>query len=283
MAAGDAVVKGLNAFTEQPSERRWQNGRGWETVRTWQGPLDTAQIDAQVAVAKAAGAEIVSVIRGHPTVIAASIPDPVTETSFGGYDDDAEEWELTPYDLSKSLASHGYFLQTGAAPSKLAEIDALVKKGASAGSYASDEFTEYARLKEIGIESFTAFGYLLRRTVNLDRASEFVRTLQQGSENRGKVISWEEINVPASAKIEKPWIRMHGWDSAASPELPDAAFRGGDRYGWGDWYFNEWLVKPPAIRFIKQGRVRRRQFTQEFLGAVQFSGALYDGGTMWFV
>jgi len=277
MAAGDAVVKGTNAFTEQPTDREWRDGAGWYTIRTWEGPLSTVLIDAQVVVAKAAGADNVRVRRGHPTVITAAIPDAVTQTSFGGFDDDAEEWELMPYDLSKTIGSHGYFLQTGVdAPAKLAAIDALVRKGDSAGNYESAEFTAYARHKEIVTESFTTFGYVLRRTVNLERASEFVRSLQQNSENRGKVISWETINVPARAMIEKPWVRLYGWETAS---LPSSALRSGSSTGWGDWYFNEWLVKPPAIRFVKQGRVKRRQFCQEFLGAIQFSRTLYDGGT----
>jgi hypothetical protein len=76
--------------------------------------------------------------------------------------------------------------------------------------------------------------------------------------------------------IEKPWVRLYGWETAS---LPSSALRGGSGTGWSDYYFNEWLVKPPAIRFVKQGRVRRRQFTQEFLGAIQWSRTLYDGGT----
>ncbi|MFH1604937.1 MAG: hypothetical protein ABIH03_13635 [Pseudomonadota bacterium] len=277
MAAGDAVVKGTNDFTEQPSYRRWTDGEGWSTIRTWEGPQDTTKIDAVVVIAKAAGATSVDVRRGHPTAIIAAVPDSTAVTAFGGFDDDSEEWDLTPYDLSKTLGSHGYFLQTGVdAPAKLAAIDALVKKGDSAGNYESAEFTAYARLREIGVESYTTFGYSLRRTVNLDRASEFVRTMQQNSENRGRVISWDQINVPQSARIEKPWARLYGWETAS---LPAAALRSGSGTGWSDYYFDEWLVKPPAIRFVKQGRVRRRQFTQEFLGAIQWSRSLYDGGT----
>jgi hypothetical protein len=290
MAAGDAVVKGTATFTEQPNVRRWVNGKGWVTVRTWMGPLDTTQIDATVAVAVAAKAETVDVRRGHPTEIQATIPDAYDPGSINpDGDNNAVEWSLDPYDLQKALGTHGKFLSSAASTRGLAAIEADIRAGtAYAKNYAAlyaegseSNYDAYANLRGQGTDTWLSFAYTLRKVTTYESTSSHLQTDQLNAQNQGKIISWEKIvadeGLGPSAKIEKPWLRIYV--GAAMGVLATAYAHGTSSTGWVDLWFNEWLVKPAAIRYVRQGRSRRRQIVKEFIGAVQWSSTLYEGGT----
>jgi hypothetical protein len=75
MAAGDAVVKGANDFTEQGQRRKWLRNRGWRKVRSWVGPRDATKINALVVQnCRLAGAEDIDISEDWPTIITAAFP-----------------------------------------------------------------------------------------------------------------------------------------------------------------------------------------------------------------
>ena len=273
MAAGDAVVKGTNAFTEQPKTRKWIKGRGWVRVRTFEGPFSDSLIDAQVAALTAVNAEEIEVAEGHPTVITAMIPNDSDSIGVGLADPNTQtEWSLDPYDLDKTLASHGAFNLSGSSASALIVIEKEIK---SAEAYGKDyntlypsigAFNNYVLLRGAGTDSFLSHGFILRAVMDCERGNVFVREQQQKAVNAGKIITWDKIGVPDDALIVKPKVHVF-----AGYELSGTGFI--------DLDINEWYVKPLAIRFSRRGKTRLRQLVQEYIGAWKWSATLYDGGT----
>ena len=289
MTAGDAVVVGSNAFTEQPNTRRWVNGSGWVTIRTWVGPLNESLIAAQEASAQTAGAERIDTTRGQPTTILATVPDAFdpTNTNPDG-SNAAEEWELNWSDLDKALASHGKFNSSSQSPLGISRIDADIRAGTAYdkdyetlyAEGAASNFNAYAKLRGMGVDSYTAFAPVLRKVLTFDRTSAYLKDYQSASANQGRVVSWGTLFVPQNAGIERPWVRLFV-AAAMMDAVPASAYRPGFSGvgAWAELWINEWLVKPPSVRYSRQGRTRRRQLVQEYIGAVQWSKTLYDGGT----
>lgn len=278
MAAGDAVVIGSNAFTEQPTRRRYVKGRGWYRVRTFIGPNDSTLIDTLTASLTAANVEDIDVSAGHPTTVTALVPSDANQAGVGLDDPDLQtEWSLEPYDLNKSLSTHGKFNGSAVSASVLATIDAELAKGngynkdweAQFGSIG--ELNDYAKLRGQSVDDYLQFGYVLRAVLSCEADNEYIVELQQSglipTFVPGRIVKWSDIGVPASAKIEQPAAHYYG-----GAEDPLGT-------GWHDVLVNEWMVKPMAIRFSRRGRVRTRQIVREFLGAVRWSSTLYDGGT----
>jgi hypothetical protein len=279
MAAGDAVVKGYADFTEQPYSRKWVRSRGWYKVREWHGPLDDSKINTLTATLTSDGRyDDIDIQRGWPTVVTASIPDDDAEPTLGTADDTAE-WDLEPYELEKTLGTHGAFNASQSSAPALAVIDAAIKKGEAYGVnyealYPSiGALNTYAILRGQGVESYLSFAYRLRRTVSCTATSTFLQEYQAALKNSGKIVTWAEVGVPTSARIERPWVHMYVASIWTSLTL-----KSGSAGGWADVYFDEWMVKPPGIRYVREGKVRKRQIVQEFLGALAWSVTLYDGG-----
>ena len=281
MAAGDAVVKGSTDFTEVHPRRRWVRNRGWVSARVWQGPLDDTKIATQVATLQAASAEEIEIDEDWPTTITAVLPTENDTISVGIPEPDtASEWTLEPYDLNKELGTHGKFNGSGSSGTILAQIDADLKSGVAYGKdyntdYSLPNMNTYALLKGQGVTDYLAFGYVLRRVITCERENIFTREYQNISENQGKIVKWATIGVPDSANIEKPWLHMY-----VSAIWANFVYKAGSAGGWADVYFEEWMVKPPSIRFTREGRVRKRQLVQEYIGAIGWSSTLYDGGTI---
>jgi hypothetical protein len=270
MAAGDAVVKGTNDFTEQAERRRWVRGRGYRKIRSWLGPNDATKINALVASLQLINAEEIDVTEGHPALVQAAIPSEGDTIFADVVDVDAmTEWSLEPYDLEKALGTHGIFNKTSASAGTIAIIDAAIRGGTGADTnWESDysgqgELNEYYKLKSQGVDTFLTFGYVLRSVLLCERDNTYIDRFQFQNENVGKVISWAQINVPAAAKIAMPKIRYYPYNGSA--------------FAWLD--IAEWLVRPYSIRYAREGRVRKRQLVQEYIGAHKWSATLYDGGT----
>ena len=280
MAAGDAVVKGTNDFTEQGQRRKWMRNRGWRNVRSWMGPRDDTKIDALVEELVLAGAEDIEISEDWPTIITAAFPSIGDTVSTGVQDVDAvTEWSLDPYELDKSLGTHGIFNGSGSSATALAAIDQDLRAGNGFGKDYEDiypsigEFNEYAKLRGVGVDSYLTFGYVLRKTVTCERDNIFVRTWQQSAQNIGQIVSWNALAVPAAAQIERPWVHLY-----AASIWTGLTYKTKSPGNWADVYFDEWMVKPPAIRYRREGRVRKRELCQEFIGALAWSTTLYDGG-----
>lgn len=270
MAAGDAVVKGTNAFTEQPYQERWMRGRGWQKVRIFEGPLDESLIAALKVTLVASNCEDIYVRRGWPTVVEAAVPSNSNTVGVGLTNiEDQIEWSLEPYDIDKPLGTHGAFNYSGSSAQVLAVIEKELKTGEAYGKdyntiYGSTgQYNNYVSLRGQGTDSYWSPGFVLRKTLVCERANIVAREFQQNAEYAGKIIKWDDIKVPDNALIERP--KIHFFDG---PNLQD----------FTDEYVDEWLVKPVSIRYVKEGKARKRQLVQEFLGAIAWSGTLYDGG-----
>jgi hypothetical protein len=289
MAAGDAVVKGSSSFTEQPKQTRWTPERGYHHVRVFHGPLNETTIAALVATLTGTSAEI-NIARGWPTVVEAAVATSYTDGADDTLTDvlNNAEWSLEPYDLQKTLGTHGKFNSSGASPMGLAVMDAEIRRGVAYGvdyetRYAegpTSNYNDYRDLRGKAVDEWLTWGYVLRRTLTMDHRSGIASRLQLMSQNQGRVVAWSAIQVPSAALIQQPWVRMY---CQGAMGLPAAAFRpetpSSTQPAWCNLWFNEWLVKPPAIRYSRSGRTRQRQVVQEYLGAIQWSATLYDGGT----
>lgn len=274
MAAGDAVVKGTNDFTEQPSRLEWIRGRGWRKIRIFEGPLDNTKINTLTATLQATNCEGISVMKGWPTVVEATVPSDSNTVGVGLADPDSQiEWSLEPYDLEKTLGTHGKFNLSESAAATLVLIDKEIKSGEAYNKdydtlYPSTgAFNKYVKLRGQGTDSYLSYGFNLKKTVTCESANVYVREFQEQENNVGKIISWDAIGVPAASLIKRP--RLYFYDGLG-------------KFGSVDWVYaniNEWMVRPIAVRYVKEGRVRKRQLSQSFLGAVQWSETLYDGGT----
>ncbi|MBM4094188.1 MAG: hypothetical protein FJ276_32995 [Planctomycetes bacterium] len=282
MAAGDAVVKGTNDFTEQPYGRKWTKSGGWTKVRQWEGPYDNSKIATLLATIEALSPppEDIEIIRGWPTQVRASFPDDTGEPTLGTADDLAE-WSLESYDLEKALGTHGKFHGSGVSASGIAAIDAMLKRGEAYNvdleelfaEGAASNYNKYRDLKGVGVESYVTDAYVLRRTLTCSRTSTYLQEWQAAADKLGKIIAWNEIGVPSSAKIEQPWTRIY-----VASIWGGFKFRTGSAGGWADVYFDEWRVKAPSVRWTREGRAKRRQIVQEYIGALGWSSTLYDGG-----
>lgn len=282
MAAGDAVVKGTNGFTQQPSRNRYVAGRGWYEVQTWMGPNNDTLRTAKENDLIAAGAEEVESDEGWPTIITALFPsNAVDYASISSDSDETAEWSLEPFDLQKDLSTHGTFHGSAAAATALAAIDAEIKRGngydrdwtaeyPSLGS-GTNALTYYGKLRSMGVDSYLTHGFVLRAVETWDRGAlyengqRWLKSIQAGA-----VISWASIGVPSSAKISQPWVLIYVSPIWGSP------YSGS---GWQRVPVGEWLAKPPAIRWARQGKVQKRQVVWEYVGAVGYSSTLYDGGS----
>jgi len=278
MAAGDAVVKGSAEFTEQPYGRKWAKSSGWAKVRQWEGPYDNTKIETLITTIEALSpaAEDIEIVRGWPTVVRATFPDDTSEPNPGTADDLAE-WSLESYDLEKELGTHGKFHASAASASALATIDAAIKRGEAynvdyEALYPSlGEFNAYRDLRGVGVDSYVTDAYVLRRSLTCSRTSTYLQEWQAAADKLGKIISWNEIGVPASAKIEQPWTRMYVASIWGGFKL-----KSGSAGGWCDVFFDEWRVKAPSVRWTREGRAKRRQIVQEYVGALGWSKTLYD-------
>lgn len=291
MAAGDAVVKGSTDFTEQPCRMVWKRGKGWTVVRIFQGPFDNTKILAKCEELQAAKYTDISITKGHPTTIEAStcstsndaISEDPENVGIGVQDEsssDVSEWSLDPYNLDKELGTHGVFNLSTDSPNVLALIDKDVRSGESYGKdydtlYSGlGSLNAYAKLLGQGTTSYQTFGFVLRRVLTVDVENIAVQQFQQNLTNHGKIITWGDIQVPDVADIDQPWVHMY-----VSPIWTTLSIKPGSAAsGWTDVLIDEWLVKPAAIRFTNDGRTRKRQLVQEFIGAVAWSATLYDGG-----
>jgi hypothetical protein len=105
-----------------------------------------------------------------------------------------------------------------------------------------------------------------------------VRAFQAAEWRAQKVIAWQDIGVPTEANIERPFIHIYKGvlDELSAPQIKGTS---PGTEGWCDVWIDEWLTKAPAVGWQRQGRTRKRRLSQEWVGAVQWTGCLYDGGT----
>jgi len=282
MAAGDAVVRGVNDFTEQPLESVFDMREGWKHTRIFEGPLDETKISALVASLKST-CNPIEIHRGWPTVIRATLTFQ-TSVSVGPESDldleERTEWALEAYDLQNALASHGAFNSSDVSPTYLVKVDADINNGTAYGNDydvifpgvgAPSHFNDYVKLRGQGTESWLSFGFTLRRTVEYPIKSLSLHRAQEpkGELVPGKVVTWAQI-CAATAPYNPEYYQL---------KQPRLHYYKGRGEAWVDEDVAEWLIKPPSVTVSGRGAMRRAILTQEFLGALKWSALLYHGGT----
>lgn len=262
------VVVGDSEFTEQPQEKRKQQGEGWVTIRTWKGPR--ASVDAFVNGTVAnldPKPQSIDVVYGTPAVVRATIMDDDENSLIGGGGGDplteAEEeavWELIPMQLDKALATHPAFVEYNGAAS--VQVVELIEKALREGkayetdwddTWGTQNMNDYRNLRSKGVDSWRTWTWTIRKTLSIGKAVD----LQAEEANTQKIVDYAEIGIPDDVKWAQPTYRKYD-GVAAAPQL-----------------INEWMAMPPTIRWVN----RKYEVSREWLGAVKWYQILYEGGS----
>ena len=285
MAAGDAVYVGTTDWTVVVEYKHsYAKGEGWRHVYTYEGP-ESGRVAKEIAL-QAAGAITVDGQTGTPARIVATFPDEYSEINIPSPIDTESEWTLDPYDLSKELGTHGKFQESASEPAVLAKIEDALRKGVAdqdwdtAYSYPGNMLNTYRNLRGQGVKEWETQGFILRRSVVVTEKGSAEGILRAqlrtktGASQIGKIITWNSINVPQDAGVEMPFVHLY---IGTAMTLPTGA--SGTIPAWLDIDINEWKVQAPRLGYSRVGKIRKRRIDFEWKGAVQWSSALYDGGT----
>jgi hypothetical protein len=245
----DEIVLGVNAFTEQPERRRFQQGIGWNRIRSWKGPQ--ALYDAFIGEVLIDQPEDVSVTKGVPCTI---------EATYAEDDPSQEEviWELIPSAMDKTLGSHPAFNTSSSTAEVIEQVEKDIRNGTAYQRDYDTEFTslnmnDYAKLRLKGVDSYRVWTFTIRKTVTTARAA----TVKAEQADTQKVISYAQIGLPTDVKWVQP--SMVEWAGSGTPSPID---------------IDQWLATPPTVRYEK----KRYSITKEWIGAVEWYKILYYGG-----
>lgn len=255
------TVQGATGFTEQPKKRTWQDGKGWFTTRSWEGPQ--SGVDAQVDTVKLLdpAPDAIRYTYGVPAVIEADFSETGgTATTIDTEDEASAVWELIAQPLEKDIRTHGYFNISGISTQMLEEVDNAIRRGTAGATdydslYSGMHLNSYRNHRLRGIEAYQSFSYIIRKTISTSKAS----TLDVDDVKPGQVVVFTTIGVPTTSKIQQPTIRLY------------------ENSAWTDKAINEWLVMAPTIRWTKS--TKRYDLVREWWGAEKWSQALYENGT----
>ncbi len=283
------VVIGNTGYTLVRETPEYRQGQGWTLRAVYEGP--EAGFETQIATLLAEDPPPIGIStqRNAPvcTIVATFAKTPTGVTWDGDVEAEAEaEWRLIPYDLPKSLGTHGAFNESAQSIEVIPKIDAAIRAG---NSDETDWETEYAdgslydsydALASIGVKQWQTFGFTLRKSLAVGDDGNVSELIQFDQDNAGKVVTWAQAtqSLPAGSGIEQPWVHIYIGAGQSLGALNFKDDNGGTGVGWCDVYFDQWMVKPPRLGYRRVGRVRKRLIEQEWLGAVFFSKTLYDGG-----
>ena len=209
-----STLLGSPGLTEQPSEQEYVPGKGWETVREWQG--SEAAVDGYISQLLQFGYRLRRFrVEGVTYGVEARVPDAQdgAAPASNPEDDQLHTWELVGNDLNKALFDHDNFIALAAADQQtLRDIrDGTIKHTDAAATALTGNAGKFRDLLAKGVQSFPVSQYVLRRTsiVNLTWSGEFVLT------NVGKVYtSTTQLEttegVPADLKFVMPagkWLK----------------------------------------------------------------------------
>ena len=285
MAAGDAVYVGATGFTLVAKRLAWRVGQGLVTIRTYEGKPSEADAFYLTLLAETTIQEVTR-DEGDPYRFYAVFQESSSDADELLEAENEAEWTLEPYELPKSLGTHGKFNEAGGSEAAIAEIDAAIAAG-TVGDTDWDvkfagvgEMNAYAKLRSMGVTEWLTFGFRLRQTLTLNRESGAVNTLLAASDLQGQILEWDDIKVPAKSGITRPWVHIYIGGEQNQPLATDPIVKAAtDPLGWYDIWINEWLKYPPRLGFTKVGRTKKRRVDFEWVGAVQWSETLYEGGT----
>jgi hypothetical protein len=259
----EETILGINGFTEQPRRREYQIDKGWVSTRTWEGPQ--ALVDAFVDTLQVLEPppEQIRYEYGVPAKVEADFPA-IGGTTGGELPSDIVDennavWEMIGQQLEKDIRVHGIYNISGASPAAVEKVDESIRRGKAGDvnwdtAYPGFNLNNYRSHRLNGIEAYTSFSYIVRKTISTNKKS----ALYANDVVPGKVVAWSAIGVPETSKIRQPKV---------------AKYSG----GWTDALITEWLVMSPTIRWTSS--TKRYDIVREWWGAEKWSGALYQGGS----
>lgn len=272
------IVLGTNGFTEQPIRRKYVDGQGWTTVRTFQGPRDLGDAKAEELITTLEPSDL-DIVYGTPAEISVTVPDPGGQAqNLNDSEERAIVWNLRPVFVERALSSHGYFNESSSYAQTMQIIDDAIEHGEGESVRASiaavQNMVDYLDLRLRGVEAFTTYTWMMVCSIVTRKTGD----LKSSMTNVGKVVSYSEavgstpVN-PNSTPIstsgihwERPTIRHYcNWEEA-----------GVYGEGWQDIPVNDWLKQPPDVQESRQNGRRVITLTQEYHGAVSFSKVLYN-------
>lgn len=260
----DEVVKGVSTFTLVKQTKRWSPETGWAVVKQYEGPQSGHEAYADTLIAS--GALSMDVSTGVPCQITAVFP-----AAYGTWIADQKAvdeavWELIGEPVERLIESHGKFNVSASSAAVIEKIKAAIQDDSAsdtdweAAPYTGlGAFNSYLKLRLMGTESYESYVWRVRRTQTVNKDT----LLKASFANVGKVIPWASIGVPDKARFDQPVIHM------CKPLT-------GSAVGYTDEPVDEWLVQPPSVRWRKG--IRKWAITNEWMGSVQISSTLYDGG-----
>ena len=258
------TVLGLNGFSEQPLQQRWVINKGWETVRTWEGPPALAEAFA-AEVKQLYKPDSIDITDDIPAVVTAVIPT-IDGTSIPDDEDPTidEEWELDGVRLDKDLRSHPSFHKSGVSDTNLELGDKALRAGTATEStwdWAGmvNNMDHYISLRLHGTTSYLSYYWVLRSTKTTSRLS----TITQAQTGIFSVFSYLGTGIPVNNTEKVKW---------AQPTIEHFALG----VGVSSNPIDQWLKFPPIF---KKGAKRKTIITQDYWGAESWSGTLYNGGS----
>jgi hypothetical protein len=272
--ADDEVIKGLDAFTEQPVRRSKSQGEQWVTTREFRGPqhLVTSKEDELLLLNPLS----ISTTLGIPAVI-------TIETEEGGGSSqqsqsdqgirdqtsiDETVWELDWNRVETDLRDHSVMTYIKGSGNLYTDtVDAAIAKGtASAIDFdtllGANGYNSYRDCKLKGITSFVEFQPIIRATVT----ASFSTQIQAPAVEAGKIIAWNQIALPIGSAVKTPPARI---------QQPTIHSKDANNQ-WQNVPINQWMVMPVRVQFVRSSKQYTYQF--EWQGAVTYVGFLYDGG-----
>jgi len=267
----DEIVKGLNAFTEQPRRRTKKQGGQWTTTRSFLGPqaLAAAKED-ELLLEKPLS---ISTELGVPAKIEIETEDGGGTVEVGSQAErDSTSlretvWELAWDKLNTDLRDNSYVKYIAGSGNKYTEaVDTAIAKGTASlinwtALYGAD-VQKYCDCKLQGINSFVQFNPIIRATITASYNTEIL-AVPQG--HAGQIVLWAAIKIPGAGTLEhwhinEPtlWVRGEGGRWGATAKL-------------------EWMIQPVEKRFVRS--THQWVFVHEWSGAASWCGFLYENGT----
>jgi len=237
-------ILGSQEVIEQPKRKRMVRGKGWQTVRSWQGTR--AAIEAFKTSADLDDSEDVqiSTSRGVSTLEATFPYDADNEASRDPGEME-EVWEVDFQELQKPIGTHTFLNDLGSTrAAKLAEADAAIADGTAAALLAAGttaaSIKKYLRLRLTGIDTYVVFSPVVQRTIKCGRRVD----VKAASAGVGSVVKTSSLPAPKDMLYVVP----------------------------SSW---EWLKQGPKVQQVPGGW----QIIESWVGAEKWMADLYSGGT----
>jgi hypothetical protein len=205
------LVIGDSGATEQAQKRRWSQERGWQTVRTWVGPVAAIRT---LVPSLTSSADEVEVTESSPAEVVAYFGD----DGVSGDPVVSEELELVGNDLERPLELHPWWKDNESSHPGFIKAVAQIRKDMDNPAvdvpakdydtaFSCSQANKYRDCILIGTTSYVAAQYVLRHTVHSGTRSSYKASMSDVN----KVVSSGSLPSHAKAKFSLPptgeWLK----------------------------------------------------------------------------